>query len=342
MAKRIITLLIINVCVITGVCYSQSNESDTDSETKIEKLKGFLLISASVDSFYVAINDNFEDVYHITKTDTISLEQGAHKVRIFQKYYRDTVSSIDVRPDTLTRIDTVLLPFRDLTTLKYYSSYPRVYWDAPIMVKTDPDASLYIDGDYIGTGIGRISKGTGYFSIRSELPTGQIITESFYADNSKYGTFLVKEFYHRPEKLITQFLSLIPGASQIYKGTKIKGYTMLGASILGTGISLYFHTNYVDNYNKFKDTQVRYKRSNDPNRAFELGDLASKQLDDATTNANLRDVFLYGTIGIYVYSLIDGLIKPKIGYREKIKLDPYVEFDDSYRRRMGLSASYNF
>jgi hypothetical protein len=243
-------------------------------------------------------------------------------------------------PDTNIVIKTNMLPFRNFENFKYYSSYPRIHWQAAFLVKTDPDAKLYVDGTYIGKGIGRVDT-LKPFTVKSELPSGRIIYQTISPQNKLY-TFHVRELYHRPEKKKSKFLSLIPGGSQIYHGEKWKGFALLGTALAGTALAIKHQLDYSSKYDEFLLTRRQYEQALNPQRVFELGNTADQQLKDANNFANFRDGFIYGTLGIYLYSLVDGMLKPDIGYRKKIEIDPYIDFNPDFTRQIGINTAYNF
>lgn len=320
-----------------GTCKAQTIKTSA-SEDSISY--GFLSITTQLDSVYVVINDNFRNVYHLANRDTISLKTGKQRIRIIKKYYDDLITTVTIKPDTVSEINTNLLPFRGFRYYKYYSSYPRIFWGAPVIIKGEQDARLFVNGKFAGQGLARVDT-TGYLTVRSELPDGQIKTKSFYVDDGLQ-TFHVITFYQRPQKNKAYYLSILPGASQIYQNNKLKGYVLLGASIIGSGLAIKFNQDFTNQYQKFEDTQRKYLTATDPQSAFELGNLADKQLRNAKLDANLRNAFMYGTIGIYIYNVVDGLLRPKMGYRKKLKIDPYVDFDPRYKKQIGVIAHYNF
>lgn len=322
---------------------AQNNYTKNEGDTPSSKNLGSLSIDTEVDSFYVVINDNFEEIFHLANEDTIAINPGEQQIRIVQKYYRDLITTVEIKPDSLSKLRTNLIQFTDenLENAKQFSSYPRIFWGVPVVLKTDPDADLYIGEKYIGKGIAKIDT-TGYFTVRSELPKGKIETKTFYVEERGRQTFFIKEIYHRPEKKKARYLSALPGGSQIYQDKKIKGYALLGVTLIGSGLAGKFHLNFSNEYKKFKDTQQKYLSADDPKVAYELGNLADKQLSNSKKAANIRDALFYSTIGVYLYSLVDGLLKPEIGYRNTINIDPYIDFDPYYKNQLGISASYNF
>jgi hypothetical protein len=302
---------------------------------------GYLVVKTQLDSTYVIIDGDFQKVNHVSSTDTISIKLGDHKVRIAQRYHRDVVTNISIRPDTLYTINTNILPiYDDNDNYKYYSSYPRIYWEVPVIVLTDPEARLYVDGEYIGTQMGRINM-TGQFTVKSELPNGEIKTKTFDIDENEQ-TFLVEDIYHRSDKKKSRYLSVLPGVSQLYQNDTIKGYSLLGAVTLSAGFAIKYHADFISRNRTYLETERQYRFTSNAGEALRLGDLAEEQLNMANRMAERRDIFIWITSAVYVYSLVDAWIKPKNGYRSKIGLDPYIDFTDTSGYSKGISLTYNF
>lgn len=316
---------------------SQVTNSGENSTFPADSL-GYLIVNTQLDSTYVIIDEDFQNVNHVSSTDTISIKLGDHKVRIAQRYHRDLVTNITIRPDTLYTVYADLLPLSDNNNYKY--SYPRIYWEVPVIVLTDPDARLYVDGEYIGTQMGRINM-TGQFTVKSELPNGKIKTKTFDIDENEQ-TFFVKDIYHRPDKKKSRYLSVLPGASQLYQNDTIKGYSLLGAVTLSAGFAIKYHADFISRNRTYLQTERQYRFTSNAGEALRLGDLAQEQLNMANRMAERRDIFIWITSAVYVYSLVDAWIKPKNGYRSKIGIDPYIDFTDTSGYTKGISLTYNF
>ena len=299
-----------------------------------------LSIKANVDSLYLVLNDNFDDLYHLADGDTIEVPSGKQRIRLVKKYYRDVITSIEIRTDTMNVLRTYLRPFSNLKHNKLASSYPRIFWEAPAIVKSDSDARIYVNNEFRGKGIARIEK-EGFVIVKSELPSGEAKTVRFQTDERS--SFVVKEIYHRPEKQKTRLLALVPGVSQIYQGQKLKGIGILGASLAVAGLAIKYHLDFSNKHQDFIDTQSSYLTTQDPQTAFELGNLAEQQLSEANEYANIRNNLMYGIIGLYLYNVVDAMIKPNNGYRNTVNIDPYIDFEKKNRNSVyGLSVSFNF
>ncbi len=317
------------ICIIQLCIFFQAGEALGQSGNITEAnnfSKGMLTVDTGVDSFYVVIDDDFKDARYIANRDTITVQAGRRTIRIVKKYYLDTTIRTTVIADSVQAIKTNLLPFGNLSAaFKDKSSYPRIFWGGPLAVKTERDAKLYYRGNLIGTGLGVVDT-TGTIEITSELPSGERKTETFVIDRER-NSFAAKQLYHRPKRRLSRILALLPGTSQIYQKEKLKGYLILGATVVGGSIAYSYHQQFKETYEDYLDTSARYRAEQDPATALQLGDQAEAQLHDARYLAKWRDGLVYGTLGVYLFNIVDAWIKPENGYRKALKIDPYIDFN---------------
>ncbi|MDY6993738.1 MAG: DUF5683 domain-containing protein [Pseudomonadota bacterium] len=340
----IVILFLITIIFVPELCLSQ-NSSQSDSNKADGNSFGYLSVKTDVDSFYVSIDDNFNNVYHITSNDTLTISSGEHRIRLIKKNYRDLITTMNIKPDTINVLSTSLLPFRNFKYHKYFSSYPRIFWGAPIIIKSDPDANLYVNDEFVGTGIAKIDT-VGNYTIQSILPSGQSTSSNIRIgdnNNSYHGNiFQVKEIYNRPLKKKSRYMALLPGASQLYQKDRLKGYLIIGATLISGGLAIKYQKDFSEKNNLFKSTRSSYESATNPEDALRLGELTRRQLKDANYAADKRDFMIYASLGIYLYNLIDSFLKPNTGYRTKIGIDPYIDFDEFSSSTKGISLSYNF
>ncbi|MGM0589435.1 MAG: DUF5683 domain-containing protein [Bacteroidota bacterium] len=320
--------------------YLSAQNTDSIAVDELIAKTGSLTISTELDSVYLIVNDDFDNVLHLPREDTVDLSVGKKDIRIIKRYYRDFITRVNIKPDTTVSVDIGLLPIHSRRYNKEYSSYPRIYWAAPVVIKGDPDASFYIDDNYIGTGLGRVDT-SGYFTIKSVLPNGKTEYEQFYTEFG-WKTFFVKRLYQRPEKKKSIYLSVLPGGTQIYQGERFKGMFLMATVVVGSFWAFKNHFEYQDKYEEFKRLKEEYLLKNNPEEVYYLGNQAEESLKIAKNKANRRDLYLYSTLAVYVYNIIDALIKPEIGYRKTIKIDPYVDFEKSINGSIGLRTKVRF
>lgn len=338
-------LLTVSLVILVSACNASqaqhpSSFAVTDTTQQVEEKVGYVFFQTDVDSFYVAVDEDFDHAPYISSQDSLTLSPGRHTIRIIKKYYMDNFFNVNVKPNLRGAIVFEMRPFDKPEDQKKRSSYPRLHWGALAVVKTDPEADLYMDGTFVGKGVGMIDS-TGTFDIQSRFPSGKVLSKTI--DTQKQLTpFHVYELFHRPDRKTSLLLSLLPGATQIYQREKIKGYGLLASTLIGSGLAVKFHIDFANTYRTFKRTRTRYTSSSEPSQALELGDLAERQLRQANKVADKRNILLYATTAVYLYNIIDAWIKPNVGYRKTVRIDPYIDFKNKNTLGGGLSVTYTF
>ncbi len=343
---KMFSLGLLSLFVFANLLFAQNSTSESipDNSSTGNSNIGYLSIEADVDSFFVVLDNNFKQAVQVSNNDTLAVATGRHSVRVIKKYYKDSIFKTEIKGGEVSRVRTNLLTIKDLNKpSKKLSSYPRLAWNASLVVKTDPEATIYINDKNVGTGIGSTNI-VGPAKIRTELPSG-VSTSKFMVLKETSQAFYVEELYNKPEKGKAMRLSILPGASQIYQREYLKGYLLLGTTLLGAGLYLKKESDYQKQYDKYRKVlsgYAGYIDSGEPDKAQSAYQAALVEEDKANQIAKVRDYALYTTLGIYAFSLIDGLIKPKNGYRKTIEIDPYIDFNRQTFNKAGLSASYNF
>ncbi len=317
---------------------SQNNTSGQNHDI------GYLSIEADIDSFFVVLDNNFKQAVQVSNNDTLAVATGWHSVRVIKKYYKDSIFKTEIEKDNVSRVRTNLLAITNPEQpSKKLSSYPRLVWEAPLIIKTDLEAVIYVNGNYAGTGIGSANV-VGPIEIRSELPTGEFTTKVVNLNKSSQA-FYLEELYNRPEKRTARRRALLPGASQIYKKEYFKGYALLGTTVLSTAIAIKKHFDYKKYYDGYLSLSAAfddYRKKGDTRKPEEIFPPVRDLKDKADLSAKVRNISIVVALGAYFYSFIDGWIEPEYGWRKTIEIDPYFDFDHNYLQKAGLSAQYNF
>lgn len=321
-----------------------AQERTFDAVNIHENSHGYISLETNVDSFYVVLNNDFDNYLKIANSDTFAVSEGTQNIRVVKKYYQDKNFRTKVEGGENKVITINLNPIQDLDKPQIsLSSYPRLAWDASLVVKTDPEAVIYVNGNYAGTGMGRADV-QGLTEIRSELPSGDFTTKVINVSKSSQA-FYVEEFYNKPDKGKAHRLAFLPGASQIYQKEYFKGYAILGTAILGTAVAIKKQFNYKKQYDSYLSLVAafsNYRDEDDPRQPEEIFPPVRALKNKADHSAKVRNTFIVVTLGAYVYSLIDGLTKPENGWRKTIEINPYFDFNRNRIKNTGISASYHF
>ncbi len=339
MVKSILKLLLL-VLVLGVVCeISNAQESDSLAIDENDKIGYLKLTVSDQDSFYVAINNNFDEVLKIASKDTLTYKAGVNQIRIIKKYYLDFVRNITIEEDKIKNIHLSLIPTRGNEQMSRRSSYPRLFWGANNFILSDPETELFLDGEYAGTQYAMVDT-TRRFEIRGVHLSGEEFSKSF--SPGKEVPFNFHQRYVKPSRSKARTLSLLPGGSQLYKKQTLKAVAFSVFTLGGAALAYSYETLYQDAKADFERLNTLYRRANSPGEAFQLGTEAKKAFDKSVNLSVVRNRILYGTTILYLVNIVDGFIAPSIGYRdESQKIDPYLDFDSTYQQPViGVKSSF--
>ena len=305
---------------------------------------GFLTIESSVsfsDDVFIVIDNHYESYQKVRLPYNTQLPVGERIITIIAENYDDYTFTVLITEDE-TRKQRVRFSRTSSPYQKYlYSSYFWIESSINTIIYTDDDSEILIDGEWIGRGM-----------VKTDLPLGthKIITENQIAGSSERKIMIRSKkvnkviMYNRPEKTRAQWLSLFPGASQYYKGDKIKGHVFLGLTAITLGLAINYQVAYITNNNYYEEYQWYYQQEVDPDDAHYFGSRAQYYDDAAKEDARLRNIFLFSAIGIYVINIVEALCsEPDGGYREPREIDFIKDLNMSIdEKSVGISYTVTF
>ena len=297
---------------------------------------GFLALAFPVQdpvTYYVVIDDDYESVQEAEPGARIKIPVGNRKITIISSRFADYtfIQMFSKGVVTTHRMDYKIQPIiirEDPTDARNeknlsLSSYFWIKTNINVIIKTDPDSDISLDGKSIGRGTTRINLPFGVYELVAKNDRAGTTVHSIRVDSRR---LRIVEMYNKPDKSLARFFSLAPGVGQIYKDESIKGYAFLGgAGALFAG-ALLFHNSFKENKTGYTDAIVEYNFATSNDRALEYGDRAEKYLQSAEDDAVVRDVLLYSGVAVFAWSMLDALFNsPDGGYREA---EPVVVLPD--------------
>lgn len=294
------------------------NLSNGLSEENIDY--GYLKIRANIDSLYVVINEDFINYHVVSRADSIKLPVGEHKVRLISNKIYDFNDEVLIEKDyTYTMAINFDFEINPLS-LRRLSSFPRIAWGGNLLVYTDTDSDIHINGVHMGTGFASINLEEGSYVLSTSNNMAGSSSRLIYLENSRLS---VQRLYNKPDKFTSRALSIAPGFSQVYKNEIPKGIII--AVLTGSaGIAGF---NYLNSYNKtngkYLDAIENYNNAVLESDVYFYGNLAESLRSTAVDHAKRRDVFLTLAAIFYAYNLWDAWRSPKSGYRIRDRSDPF-------------------
>ncbi len=309
----------------------------TDQE---EKEFGFIQFVTETDSFFVVVDMDYNDPRFIrfAGTDSLKLVAGINHLTIIKPYYFDISFNIDVFADSTNQYELNQNEFMDNERNKYASTYPRLVWGGKAMVRSDSDTKLFVNENSTGIGWTVIESSGNYKLSGRAFNSKTVRTDVNISDNPQ---FQVVDFYYRPDKKNARLLTLLPGASQLYQKQPVKAGVFIGLSVVTIGLA-FRERNKFHEADRFYDSNViLYSWTTDIQKSLEIGNRIEKFNQERQSHARNRNRLLAGFAVVYAANIIDGFIKPRIGYREEMSFDPYLDFDQG-STALGFNFRSNF
>ncbi|MFU8812966.1 MAG: DUF5683 domain-containing protein [Balneolaceae bacterium] len=291
---------------------------------------GFIKITVTnLDSFYVVVNEDFETIYSVSSGDSLKIVAGRNQVRIFQRSYADIFLFRRIEENRTNHLVTNILPLtRPSWEVQSRSSYPKVFWGGENFILSDPGTDLYIDDEYIGTEYAVIDT-VGNFTVTGITDSGERFTRT-YSTLDKTGRFNVYEHSFGLKKSRVRALSLLPGASQAYKGQTIKAISISAVAAAAVFLAINYENTFQSRWSEFTTTRQLYNRAADPSEVFRLGNEADALFRESQRASRNRNRVLIGASVLYLYNVIDGNRTPSVGYRTtRFSFDPYLDIHGS-------------
>ncbi len=324
----IIYIKLFLVITIISPCLGQTQVQNDTVDVITEY--GYLNINSNFETLYIIVDKNFSEYYVLKEGDSLRLPAGERNIIIASEKAYDSRHTIIIPPDNTHIININFDTNISEIAYRYHSSYPRLMWESNVIIHTDNDSEILFQGETIGRGFAALDLPEGNYTFTTKHPdAGRSRTRVFLREDR----LTVLDMYTKPSKSVNRLLSVIPGASQVYKNQPVRGALIVGgAALIG-----YFSYDYIRQYNDANDhytaTIELYRLANSEAEALYFGNLAEELYDEARSYAKTRDIFLVAGGLFYAFNIWDAWRKPKSGYRDSDRPDPY--------RRSRISAGYN-
>ncbi len=218
--------------------------------------------------------------------------------------------------------------------------FEEVYESGVLTLQADVDADISVDGRLMGKRSVSFNTYPGTHEVRfvhSELGVEQRNVSVQSRNESRVVISML------PDRTWSYFASVFPGASQIYKGQTIRGYSYLLLIAGGVASTAYLYLQYNDKKTHYENAVDKYTSAT---KASDVAAYRKAVLTtyDAADNANkLLRISALATGGLYGLSLLDAfIISPAFGYRSSgAKLPIKIGFNPVDNSLL-VSAHVNF
>lgn len=314
-----VCVVILQLLAVTGI---SAQEADTLGT-------GHVLIQRSdADTLLIVVDHDFSRYLAVTAEDSIlALSAGTRHLTIARKGAYDSFATVDVIADSLTAVVVQAYPAPS-QRWSMYSSYLRLAWGATLVVHTDSDASIFIDGKNVGTGQALLDLPEDVYDVVVEHPVLGRKREKVYVTDSRLVT---ADIFLRPSPGRMRAMAVIPGGAHFYRRQPVRGGIAMAAVAGALSSTLYFHHQAQSVHKDFDTVRRLYAHAESEREALQLGDRADALFDDYSSHRRRRDIGLGVAAGIYALQLIDGFRRPKSGFRDPVDgrylLEPTISPD---------------
>ncbi len=297
------------------------------SEVKAQEslATGFLKLEFNADSALIVVDYDFTKTTFIANGTILELEAGLRTIELNLPLRPKITEQIFVFEN---RSRTLRIVFSDdsLSIESVKGNYAsKEYFGLNTFVMTDEDSEIYYEGELLGKGFAAIDlpEGSGWIEIENPV----FGKESVRVNGLPF--LEVYEHYKRPNRQLSNALSVVPGVSQFYKKDLIKSALFAGTFYPVFTIWIDTHLKYNSGLDDLDQLIKLYGNAGLERDANALGDqidLKFQELDDLEKK---RARFALYTGLIYGINIVDAVfMRPKGGFREKKNLDFYLDSDE--------------
>ena len=296
-------LLTLSCLLIFSVFLVPKNGFSQDANAEF----GYFKLITNVSNNFVIVDNNSDQVFELSKIDSIKLEPGKHHFFIIVKDAPDFETELTIEPGSTKKYYRNIVSFSKSSK----SSYDRFKAGYNFTFITDPNSIIYINDERVGMGDYSGFLLNGENSVKAVHPEFGELKKSVTI-TSYENSFLQR--YNTKPKLLSSGLKWLPSVAYFAKGEKTKGaITLAGLGATFSGIILQ-RNNFNDNKLKFDEATRNYNNSTDVFDVKKYREEVVKYQD--AMDSNNKNITLFAIAGALVYgaSTLDGIRKPRQGY----------------------------
>ena len=271
------------------------------SSTENLDTPGLIRFEFNVDSAFLIVNNQFDEMRWIKNGDSISLKKGltSIKLSVIHDYLFEEVFTLKPGEDKTITHNFKNLPLTKKVLTGNYAA--RQLFDANLLVVTDEKSEIILNKEYVGTEYAFTNGELGKNEIEVKNPS--FYSSAFFTStvnfNNSDRTLKVIERYIKPRKSRSRQLALLPGFSQAYK------YEFLKSNLIRIGLAVAFvststfEIKYRINKKEFDDLLFDYQNTQSFITATGLGNKLEELEPKLERDALIRNISLFSLISVY-------------------------------------------
>jgi hypothetical protein len=208
-----------------------------------------------------------------------------------------------------------------------------------LKISSDVSAELYLNGKLASLGRSNQNLMAGRYTIKLRHPDlGEVERLVQLNGGDKKELFISM----LPSRTTSQWLSLLPGASQYYIGNTSRSVIQSVLFAGGAAGAYYFYSDYSDRLTEYNDLISRYKGTTDPVVAEQLNIAIEAAYPDVQRSQYLQYGFFGLTAAVYLWNIFDAFTaEPDFGYRqydEELSFD--IRMNDAKQWTVGMQMKF--
>jgi hypothetical protein len=307
----------------------------------LEYDNAYLEIESNVDSLFVQLNST---IYRVANGESIPVNPGHYLVTMSHQNAEEWNTTFIIHSGESKQLTKNFdLKKTSVETLEDNIA-TRPYYNANLVVVSDEDSRIFIDGEDMGKGFAKALKQTGTVDVEIQNPLTGTFNYSPKIVNAPSSKAIVIDGYTKPKFKNPVLHNFIPGKIQKSKEQNIKSYAISGSFIAFAVLGIYSNIDYRKELKSFRKLRIRYNKATTEKEALELGNQLDKQHTIAANKDKQQVIFLGLTSIVYLINIYDAFFsKPSSGYWEKTDIDFHLNQKNfSGKSAPTLSLKYAF
>lgn len=338
---RASVLLIISFLILPSKADCiQIKKPSTQNSEKDSLGTGIVKFNTKADTIFLYLNKNFDELIKLTHEKSVTVRSGYRHLFVFGKDFQEKAYYLEIETDSILTIQLPKVQENLKSESSNIAAYAKTKWGANLIVETDRETSISLDGKPIGNGFAKLNLETGTYTLQFEHANGKRQTKLVTVQKHRLKYF---SHFFLPSKTQTKALSFFPGASQLQKDQYVKAGVAFTLTGIAVGLGVINNSKFNDKKGEFDQLRSLYSAATDEEQALEYGN----QMENVATTVDKfeqkRNVFLIAAGVLYALNIYDALQPPQNGYRRTDTLNPFKNFGiDLTNKNLAFSLKFDF
>ncbi len=283
---------------------------------------GFVQFDFNLDEIFIIIDDDLVNARKYDPEEVVKLKTGTRKITVVNKDINDFNYKLDIYPDSTIVSEFNIRSF----TRRPKSSYNVLNEQRNVIINTEPEGQIYFNDELVGIGT--------YADI---LPIGKQKIEVVHPEygslriSLKPSQYRIQEIsrYNQNFNPPNIFQRILPGGSYLANKQKYKAaitYASLG--VLGY-LAYDLNQSYNNLNDSFEINQFNYLNAQSILEADIYRNAANEDLDNMDSKNTQLKSTLIGIGAVYLITTLEGLRKPRDGYKASPRTDTRISLTSS-------------